>query len=343
MKDGKVGICLVGAGRAGLVHGRNYAHYIDRAQLVAVVDVNEQTAQAACRELGARQAFTNVEQALERDDIDAVVIVAPTRLHLPIALASAKAGKHIFCEKPMAMTEDECHKMNQAAEMNHVNLQIGFMRRFDASFLEAKQRIECGEIGDVVMVRSNTRGPSVPQPWMYDIQTSNGPLAEVNSHDIDSLRWFTQSEFKTIYAVGGNYRCRSVADAYPDFYDNVIVAATFANGMQGMIDGAQGVGYAYDARVEILGSHGCIFLGRLHDHAIMTCTAESRYGSSPLVSSWRQLFRDAYLQEATEFVDCIFNQTPPRVTGHDGLMAVRVVNAGNRSIREKCVIDCLID
>ena len=80
------------------------------------------------------------------------------------------------------------------------------MRRFDESFRQAKNMVDYGEIGEVVMVRSNTRGPSIPRPWMYDIHKSNGPLAEVNSHDIDTMRWFTGSEFQTLYAVGGNYQ-----------------------------------------------------------------------------------------------------------------------------------------
>ena len=103
---------------------------------------------------------------------------------------------------------------------------------------------------------SNTRGPSIPKPWMYDIKKSNGPLAEVNSHDIDTMRWFTGSEFQTLYAVGGNYRCPDARTEFPDFYDNVVLAASFANGMQGILDGAQGVGYAYDAKVEVLGTKG---------------------------------------------------------------------------------------
>jgi len=238
----------------------------------------------------------------------------------------------------MAMTEDECDLMLRASEENETVLQIGFMRRYDSSFAHAKQVVESGVIGDVVMVRSNTRGPSIPQPWMYDIKASNGPLAEVNSHDIDTLRWFTGSEFDTVYAAGGNYRCPDAIDEYPDFYDNVIMAATFKNGMQGMIDGAQGVGYAYDSRVEVLGTKGCVFIGRMAENSVVTCTADTKHGSYPMVSSWRQLFLEAYLNEDRDFIKCIQTGKKPRATGHDGKMAVKVVNAGNRSITEKQII-----
>jgi len=214
------------------------------------------------------------------------------------------------------------------------------MRRFDAGFRRAKEIVKSGAIGDVVMVRSNTRGPSVPQPWMYDIAKSNGPLAEVNSHDIDTLRWFTESEFSTIYAVGGNFRSPQARANFPDFYDNVIVSASFDNGCQGIIDGAQGVAYGYDARTEVLGTKGCVFIGRLEEHSVVTCTADSHEGSFPVVGSWRQLFEPAYLAEDIAFTNSVINDTPPQVTGEDGLMAVRVVNAGNRSIIEKQIVKC---
>ena len=110
--------------------------------------------------------------------------------------------------------------------------------------------------------------------------------------------------------------------------------------MQGMIDGAQGVGYAYDSRTEVLGTKGCVFIGRLTDNAVVTCTADNKHGNYPLVSSWRDLFKDAYLAEDIAFVDSIKNGTPPKCTGHDGEMAVKVVAAGNLSIIEKRIVRC---
>ena len=227
--------------------------------------------------------------------------------------------------------------MEEAAARYHVKLQVAFMRRFDSAFMEARSVVDAGDIGDVVMVRSNTRGPSIPKPWMYDISKSNGPLAEVNSHDIDALRWFTGSEFKTVYAMGGNYRCPDAREEFPDFYDNVILSAGFENGMQGMIDGAQGVLYGYDARVEILGTRGCIFLGKTQERPITVCRSDMhRYES--FTNSWKFLFKDAYLEEDMDFVDCILTDREPKVTGHDGKMAVKVVNAGNLSITSGKII-----
>lgn len=331
MKNKKVSLGLIGAGRAGMIHARNFRASVPHAVLTAVADPCRENVQAALEELEIEKGYEDYRELLKDEEIDAVIIVTPTKYHCEIAVAAARAGKHILCEKPMAMTVEECEIMEEAAKKYHVKLQVAFMRRFDSAFTEAKNVVDAGEIGDVVMVRSNTRGPSIPKPWMYDIKKSNGPLAEVNSHDIDTLRWFTGSEFKTIYAMGANYRCPDAKQDFPDFYDNVILAAGFENGMQGMIDGAQGVLYGYDARVEILGTRGCIFLGKTRERPITVCRSDMhRYEA--FTNSWRFLFKDAYLEEDMDFVDCILTDREPKVTGYDGKMAVKVVNAGNLSV-----------
>lgn len=333
----EIGVCVIGAGRAGMIHAVNFKKNVPYARLVAMADPVEDAAKMACEELGLSRYYTDYNEALSDPEIDAVVVVTPTVYHCEIVVAAANAGKHILCEKPMAMSEQECEAMIDAAEKNNVKLQIAFMRRFNESFLQARDVVDSGEIGDVVLVKSLTRGPSIPQPWMYDIGKSNGPLAEVNSHDIDTLRWFTGSEFATVYAIGGNYRCPEAAGEFPDFYDNVVLSATFENGMQGSIDGAVSVNYGYDARVEILGTRGVIFLGQVHDRTIAVCNSKSGV-VRPVMNSWRNLFKDCYLAEDIHFTECIRDDKKPRVTGLDGKMAVRVVKAGNLSIQEKRIV-----
>ena len=337
MKNGKVGVALIGAGRAGMIHARNFRAQVPHAAIVAIADPVEEAAAAASRELEVSTYVTDYRQVLDNPEVDAVVVVTPTKFHCEIAVAAARAGKHILCEKPMAMTVEECETIERTAAECGVKLQLAFMRRFDAGFLKAKEAVDSGAIGRVVMVRSNTRGPSIPKPWMYDIRKSNGPLAEVNSHDIDTLRWFTGSEFASLYAIGGNYRCPDAKEEFPDFYDNVVLTASFANGMQGIIDGAQGVLYGYDARVEILGTKGCVFLGKTRENAVTVCTSDMK-AAEEFTNSWKFLFKDAYLEEDIDFVRCILEDSSPRVTGHDGKMAVKVVNAGNLSIAEKRIV-----
>ncbi len=334
MANDKIGVCVIGAGRAGMLHANNFARKIAGARLEAVADPRETIAEKAHSELEIDTHYLDYRRALERKSIDAVVIATPTTYHREIAVAAAQAGKHILCEKPMAMNVGECEEMIAAAGHNHVLLQIGFMRRFDPSFQDAWESVQRGDIGDIVLIKSLTHGPSVPQQWQFNIRASNGPLAEVNSHDIDTLRWFTGSEFKEVYALAGNYRCPEVRTEYPDFYDNVSMIASFANNMQGFIDGAVSVGYGYDARVEILGTTGVLFIGRIEQSATFTCS-KKRGISRPFVKSWRELFMQAYTTEDGDFVRAILENRAPRVTGQDGKAAVQVVQAGNLSISEK--------
>ena len=329
-----LGICVIGSGRAGMIHARNFARGVSRARLVALADPHSPTLQEAQRELEIETGYADYRSALADPKVDAVVVVTPTSLHREIVLAAAAAGKHVLCEKPMAMDVQECDQMIAACDAAKVKLQIGFMRRYDASFRAAKERAEAGEIGDVVLVKSVGRGPSVPQEWMYDIRKSNGPLAEVNSHDIDAARWFAGSEIDEVYAIGGNFRCPQAVQKYPDFYDNVAMVCRFEDGKQGLIDGAASVGYGYDARMEIVGTSGVMFIGRLEQDFVVSCSTAKGI-ARPFVKSWRTLFTEAYAAEDQDFVDCIRDDRPPRVQGIDGRMAVAVVNAGNRSIVER--------
>lgn len=334
----RIGVCLIGAGRAGMIHGINFRKSVSNADLVAVVDPFEETALKACKALEIDKYYTDYKRALEDVSVDAVVIVTPTIFHKDIAINAAYAGKHIFCEKPMAMNEDECEQMIVAATKNNVKLQIGFMRRFDTSFIEAKQVIADGEIGDVVLVRSLTRGPSKPQEWMYDIDKSNGPLAEVNSHDIDTARWFSESELKSVYAIAGNFRSKQIADEFPKFYDNVLVSGMFFNGVQFSMDGAQYVKYGYDARVEILGTDGLIMLGKTQQNSLVVCNKYKKI-TRPFMSSWTHLFKDAYLAEGEHFIESIIEDKPTRVGGIDGKMAVKIVRACNQSILNRSLVE----
>lgn len=331
MHQATINIGIIGSGRAGMIHARNFARLIPGAGVVAVSDPVAEVRAAAGLELGGVAEYADYQALLADPKVQAVLIAAPTVLHAEIAEAAARHGKHIFCEKPMAMDSAECDRMIAAADKAGVVLQIGFMRRFDESFRVAHERVQGGEIGDVVLVKSCTHGPTYPKPWMFDLAQSNGPLAEVCSHDIDTLRWFTGSEFAEVYAIAGNFRTPEALTSHPDFYDQVLLTSRFANGAQGCITGAQGVQYAYDSRVEIVGTHGLISIGGLNAGTAVICTHEKEL-RQPSVLSWTALYRDAYLAEDCEFIAAIREERPVRVTGRDGRAAVAVVNAGNRSI-----------
>lgn len=325
-------LLLIGAGRAGMIHARNYLNRVPGARITAVSDTNTECAKSAAAELGVSQIFSDYQTALAEAEADAVIVVTPTKYHHDIVIAAAEAGKHIFCEKPMAMNVQECNEMIAAARKNGVKLQIGFMRRFDKNFVRAREIIASGAIGDVVSVKSMTHGPSTPREWMYDIAKSNGPLAEVNSHDIDSIRFLTGSNIESLYAVAGNYRCPDAREVYPDFYDTVLMTVRLSNGAMGCVDGAQGVQYGYDARVDVLGTKGMITIGGLQDGTTLSFTKDGGMQGA-VVRSWTDLFAEAYVAEDNSFIRCIREDSTPDVTGEDGKQAVAVVIAGNASIR----------
>ena len=325
LRYGVVGVGYFGADLA------RFMNESDDAQITMVYD--PENGETIAKELQC-VAAKSLEELVTSPEVDCVIVATPNYLHKEPVILAAKNKKHVFCEKPMAMNEDECDEMINAAKENNVKLQIGFMRRFDESFQEAKRMIEAGEIGEVVSVKSHTRGPSKPKEWMYDISISNGPLGEVCSHDIDTVRWFSGSEISSLYAIGGNYRNKEIAEKNPDFYDNVIMSVEFENGMQGVVEGAQYVQYGYDARVEILGTEGVICLGDVHEKKVLTCTKNHNV-KRPTMHSWTYLFKDAYVAEDTAFVRAILDNTEVKATGHDGKMAVRIVRIGNESLKEK--------
>lgn len=334
MREPPINVAVVGVGRAGLIHAANFATSVSGAKLVAVSDPHRETLAEAMHTLGVAAGFADYRAVIERSDVHAIVIATPTVLHCEIAVAAALAGKSVLCEKPMAMNVEECAAMIAAAKSAGVVLQIGFMRRYTEDYLHAHQRIQAGEIGEVVQIKTLTHGPSQPRPWMFDLRKSNGPLAEVNSHDLDTVRWLSGGEFEEVYALAGNYRTPAARDEFPDFYDQVLLSARLTNGAQASVSGAQGVQYAYDARCEILGTHGLITIGRLEGGDAVICTNQKTL-LRPAVVSWTRLFRDAYLAEDIDFVACVREGRTPRAQGRDGMAAVAAVTAGNASIRDR--------
>lgn len=324
--------CLIGTGRAGLIHARNIHSRIPQARLAAICDANPDTLREIGSEFPNAVQYTDYRQAMANPELDAVVIVTPTFLHRDIACAAAESGKHVFLEKPMAVTASECREISAAAERAGVRLQIGFMRRFDEGFLEAKAILDSGEMGRVMKIKSTGRGPGLPSPWMYDLKKSNGIIAEVNSHDMDSLRWFTGSEATKVYAEAANFKCPDARASHPDFYDNVLANFRFNDGTIGEVDGTCPCHYGYDARVEILCEKGLLLVGHVAQQGTTKVSVDGQV-QGRAVKSWRNLFKDAYLAEMEHFVECVQQDKQPRVTGCDGLRAVEMVVAVNASLQ----------
>lgn len=331
-------MAVIGAGRAGLIHARNIATRVRDAELVALCDADAEAVRRARAELGCSVGEADYREVCGRSDVHAVVIATPTGFHREVACEAAHCGKHVFLEKPMATSLEECREIQAAVEAAGVKLQMGFMRRFDAGFRRAKEVLDSGELGRPTLIKSTGRGPSQPAEWMYDVSRSHGVLAEVNSHDWDSLRWLAGSDIRRVYAEAGNFKCRDVVERWPDYYDHVAVTLRFTNGAIGMLDGAMKCEYGYDARMEVLCERGVLHIGSIAEPGLTVVTINNG-ARTDTVKSWRHLFREAYLAEMEHFVECIRDGKTPRVTGIDGMKSLEAVIAANRSIRTRQVVE----
>ncbi|MBL8134021.1 MAG: Gfo/Idh/MocA family oxidoreductase [Anaerolineae bacterium] len=329
-----VRIVLIGAGRAGRVHANSLVHHVPNGQLVGLVDTVPETRDETGRMYGIESQFASLEAALDKLEFDAVVITTPTFTHKSLAVMAAEAGKHVFTEKPMALSLQECDLMIAAAAKNGVILQLGFMRRFSPEFVAAAERINAGEIGQPMLVKSLTHGPGLPPPWARDLSTSNGMLAEVNSHDWDCTRWLMGSNPDRVYVEVANFKGAARGVQTENFYDNVLVNIRFENGGLGSISGICPCDYGYDARVEIVGERGIMQIGDMQGQQVVVCTNRDQGLISPIYRTWPERFAWGYIREMEHFVHCIQTGTPPKVGGLDGRWAVAGVLAGTRSFLE---------
>jgi scyllo-inositol 2-dehydrogenase (NAD+) len=300
-----------------------------------VVDGELDRAKSLAERVGTTSCHTTLDEALEETSLDAVVISTPTFTHCDLAMQAAWAGKHVFCEKPMALTVEECDDMIQAAKRSEIALQIGFMRRFQDEFVEARRRIAVGDIGEPMVVKSLTRGPGLPPAWAWDMKKSNGMLAEVNSHDFDCVRWLVGSDITRVYAETANKKGASRGVETANFYDNAVVTLRFASGALGTIDGICPADYGYDARVEIVGSEGLLIVGDVRGQPIVEARNRDVGAITPLHRTWPERFEQGYRDEMRSFVDVSLRGDRPVVTGEDGRHAVSAVQAANRSWMEE--------
>lgn len=328
-------ICVIGAGRVGKLHSGNLRRYIPIGEVVALVDTVPETLKQTGYEYGIDDRYTALDEALDKSEFDAVVITTPTPTHKRLAVMAAERGKHVFLEKPMAMDLGECDTIIEACEKNSVHLQLGFMRRFDPDFALANERVRSGEIGEPMMVKSLTHGPGLPPPWARDLKTSNGNLAEVNSHDLDATRWFMDSNPARIYLEVANFKGAERGVDNENFYDTMILNLKFESGGVGSISGVCPCDYGYDSRMEIIGKKGIMFVGELKGNALTVGIDRDTGLVTPIFSRWPDRFFLAYIHEIEHFIESIQNDTQPKVSGQDGRWAVAGVLAGTKSFLEE--------
>jgi predicted dehydrogenase len=330
-----VRVCLVGGGRVARVHANSIVHRVAAATVTALVEVVPAVRNEVGDQFGVKARFGTFEAALEWGEFDAVVITTPTFTHKELAVMAADAGKHVFLEKPMAISLDECDQIIAAASRAGILLQLGFMRRFDPEFAAAHERILAGEIGRPMLVKSLTHGPGLPPPWARDLTKSNGMLAEVNSHDWDCVRWLMGSNPQRVYAEVANFKGSARNVDTPHFYDNAIVSIRFESGGLGSISGVCPCDYGYDARVEIVGEKGLMQIGDIRGQAVLVATNREQGYITPIYRTWPERFAWGYIREMEHFIECIRTGSSPRAGGADGRWAVAGVLAATRSFLEE--------
>ena len=331
----QIRICLVGAGRVARVHARSLVQYVHDSQLVAIVETDPEVLDTVGDQFGVEARYKSLEQAFEKSTFDAVVITTPTFTHKELAVLAANQGKHILLEKPMALNLGECDAIIAAAEENEILLQLGFMRRFAPEFVAAAKRIQADEIGRPMLIKSLTHGPGLPPAWARDLKTSNGMLAEVNSHDWDCTRWLMGSNPERVYVEVANFKGAARGVDTEHFYDNVLVNMRFESGGLGTISGVCPCDYGYDARVEIVGEKGIMQIGELKGQSVVVCTDRDQGLVTPIFRTWPQRFEWGYIREMEHFIACIQSGQQPKVGGQDGRWAVAGVLAGTKSFLEE--------
>lgn len=330
-----VRICMIGAGRVGKLHSGTLRRHVPGGDVVALVDPYERVLNETGDQFEIERRYTSLEAALDAAAFDAVVITTPTPTHRDLAVLAAENGKHVFLEKPMALTLAECDDIITATTNNNVVLQMGFMRRFDPDFAAAWERIQAGEIGEPMIIKSLTHGPGLPPAWATDLKTSNGNLAEVNSHDLDTTRWMAASAPLRMYVEVANFKGAERGVTSEHYYDNMFATVKFESGAMASISGVCPCDYGYDSRVEIVGKKGIIQIGELKGESIVVCVDRDHGLVTPIFRRWPDRFRWGYIRELEHFVDCIRHERAPIVGGEDGRWAVAMVLAGTRSFLEE--------
>jgi predicted dehydrogenase len=325
----KLGVGVFGVGEMGRRHAENLRRLVPEARLVAVASATgaSDRARQTAQELEIGHSFTSLEAMLECKDLDAVLIAAPDKFHAPAIAIAARAGKDILCEKPLALNLADAHAALQAVAKAHVRLQIGFMRRYDPAYLAAMKKVEAGEIGVPVIFKSVGRDKHAPPLATYQSKVNGMLLYNNTIHDFDIGRWLMRDEIIEVH-------CYTTVAIRPEVakYDDVVASVVnlrYRGGAIGNVESYVQAAYGYDVRTEIVGSKGSILVGSFHQTAARLLTVNG--GTQSLADHFLTRFADAYVAEVRDFVRNTLTERPPRVSGEDGLKALAIAVAAEKS------------
>ncbi|MBW3469522.1 inositol 2-dehydrogenase [Arthrospiribacter ruber] len=319
MEKTRVGI--IGMGRIGKIHYANIKNQIENADVVAISDPYFDS-DLGIPNVDAHEVFNNKK-------VDAVIICSPTDTHADYISASAQAGKHIFCEKPHDLS---IHRVIETLDEVHeagVKLMLGFNRRFDPNFQKIKSLIGMGEIGDVHLLKITSRDPSPPS--LEYLKSSGGMFLDMTIHDFDMARFIMGKEVKEVFAVAGAFVSKDVEIA-GDF-DTAVVTLKFNDGTMAVIDNSRKAVYGYDQRLEIFGSNGMAKVDNNKPDTHVLYNQHGAHGSLPL-NFFMDRYTMSYQMEMEMFIKAINTNSEMPVTGTDGLKALLIALAAQKSVEE---------
>lgn len=327
MKMVKIGI--IGAGRIGKVHAQSITNNVPNATVAAISDVYLEGAKAVAEAFGIPKVTADYREIFSDPEIDAVMVCSPTATHAQISMEAARAGKHIFCEKPVDMTVEKILETKKVIEETGVKMQIGFNRRFDHNFRHIHELRKSGALGDVEIVKITSRDPEPPSSEY--VKGSGGMFLDMTIHDFDMARYQAGSEVVEVFAKGAVLVDPAIGEAGD--IDTAVITLKFANGAIGIIDNCRRAAYGYDQRVEVFGSKGAAAAENDTPTNVKVMTADTVSSDKPLY-----FFLERYMQsfgdEVKAFVNAIEAGTPVPVSIDDGLKPVMIAKAAKRSLEE---------
>jgi myo-inositol 2-dehydrogenase / D-chiro-inositol 1-dehydrogenase len=317
---------LLGAGRIGKVHAKAISGNPD-AQLVAVADAVEQAASAIASGYGAQIRSIDAIEAAK--DIDAVVICTPTDTHADLIERFARAGKAVFCEKPIHLDVARVKACLAVVKDTGATLMVGFNRRFDPHFMAVRKAIDDGRIGKVEMVQITSRDPGAP-PVDY-IARSGGIFRDMTIHDFDMARFLLGEEPATVSASASVLTDPAIGKAGD--YDSVTVTLTTAAGRHCLISNSRRASYGYDQRIEVHGSEGMVAAENQREADIEIANGDG-FTRPPLLNFFMTRYTTAYANEIAAFIEAVKTGKPAAPSGQDGLIALALADAALKSVAE---------
>lgn len=314
---------LLGAGRIGQIHGRNIAASPD-ATLVALADVDTAAARKLAKTTGAE--VRDAKAIIAAGDIDALLIGTPTDTHADLIEAGAKAGKAVFCEKPVDLASRRVERCLKVVEAAGIPLMIGFNRRFDPNFAALKARVAKGAIGKVEIVTVFSRDPG-PPPISY-VERSGGLYRDMMIHDFDIARFLLAEEPVEVTAYGSSLVDPAIGKAGD--VDTAVVIMRTASGKLAQISNSRRAAYGYDQRIEVHGSEGMARADNILETTV-EIAGKSGFAKDPAQNFFLQRYANAYRLELAAFIAAVAKGRPPSPSGRDGLQAQRLADAATKS------------